>query len=303
MTGLVFSLLASALLSSGHAAAPAPTPLPAGEWTFNGNAASACELTSDGRATDKLGAQLEVQCDQDAQIFGNVVAKLPADYLQQRRVTITAEVRAGAGMEASLWLKTAHNASTLMFENDTEQTLLNAASDDGWAQRSISLPVAADATAVSFGVLLQGSGAVAVRNLRVTVSQAGAVSTTAQAVLEAALNIVKKQTAARSDIAWRVLETEVRVLASGAQETAEVYPAIKYLLTQLGDRRSLLLTPELAAAFDRGNNTPASASSISTIKIFSLPDGANLVLSAITTDLDPRIARNFPTANGETASP
>jgi len=302
MTGLVFSLLASALLSSGHAAAPTQTSLRAGEWSFNGNAASACILESDGRATDKLGAQLEVQCDQDAQIVGNVLAKLPADYLQQRRVTITAEIHADAGMDASLWLKTAHNTSTLMFENDTEQTMLNAASDAGWVQRSISLPVAADATAVSYGVLLQGSGAAAVRNLRVTVSQPGAVSTTAQAVLDAALNVVKQQTAARSDIAWRVLETEVRVLASGAQATAEVYPAIKYLLAQLGDKRSLLLTPELAAAFERGNNTAASAANISTVKIFSLPDGANLVLSAGSTDLDPRIARNWSTT-GATASP
>lgn len=307
MTGLVFGLLASALFS-GSSVSSSHLPLQASEWTFNG-AASACTLESEGRATDKFGAELSVQCPQDAQVFGNVVAKLPADAVHQRRITITAEVRVSAGMDASLWLKTTRDNATLLFENDAEQSLSAVTGDDGWAPRSLSVAVAADATSVSYGVLLQGGGAVAVRNLHVTVSEQGATSPAAQVVLNAALAIVRQQTVTRTDIAWRVLETEVRLFASGAQQTADVYPAIKYLLAQLGDNRSLLLTPELAAAFDHHtepapheSTTANTASGNKPIRIFTLPDGANLILSATTADLDSRVARNW-TTSGQVAAP
>lgn len=298
MTSLL-GLFASALLSPGlsvpSAASAAPSiALPSAAWSFNGDAADACALNSAGHATDDVGVTLEVQCEPGAKILGNALSKLPAAAVQQRRITITAEVRADAGMNTSLWLKTSHDNATLLFENDAEQSLTSAVDAEGWSQRSISLPVSSTATGVSYGVLLQGGGTTAVRNLKVTVSQDGAMSPAAQAVLEAALTIVKQHAAARSDIAWRVLETDVRVFASGAQYSAEVYPAIKYLLAQLGDKRSLLLTPELANVFARSGR---ESNGTAKIQIFTLPDGADLVLSATNADRDARLARNWADAS------
>lgn len=293
MTGLAVGLFVAALWSA-HPVASVPASLDATDWTFNGNAAS-CLLESAGRASDAVGAQLDVRCDQGAQILGNVLMKVPAAALHQRRVTITAEVHVASGMDASLWLKTSHGNATLLFENDAEQALFDTGDHDGWSLRTISLPVAADATTVSYGVLLQGRGEAAVRNLRVAISQPGAMDEAAQHVLDAALDIVKRQTAARRDLQWRVLETDVRLLASGAQQTADVYPAIKYLLAQLGDRRSLLLTPELAAAFTRASDT-AVTSATARVQVFTLPDGANLVLSLA--DVDTRVARNWDSSMG-----
>lgn len=36
-------------------------------------------------------------------------------------------------------------------------------------------------------------------------------------------------------VVWDVVEPKVRALAAGAEKSADVYPAIRYLLAQLGD--------------------------------------------------------------------
>lgn len=301
MKGLLLSLLASAAMSPSHPAGPAvsllreivpPSPT-VSEWSFSGQADQACELQTDGAVTDVVGADLSLLCAEDVQVLGNVLARLPAQSWRQRRVTISVEMQAADAMSASLWLKTLQGATTLMFDDDTEQNLLSTAvTEDGWVRRSITLPVAANATQISFGVLLQGRGAFALRAVQLTVSEPGMIAPAAAQLLDTVIGIVKQQTVLRNDLAWQVLEPQLRLFASGAQSSSEVYPAIKYLLSRLGDKQNLLLTPEVAAALRQVGAANTADTSNARVTMFTLPDGACLVLSR-TPELAVRTAQNL----------
>jgi hypothetical protein len=114
-------------------------------------------------------------------------------------------------------------------------------------------------------------------------------------MLDAAIDIVKQQTIQRDDLAWQVLEPQLRLFTSGAQSAAEVYPAIKYLLSRLGDKQSLLLTPEVAATLNRVSPTSPEQANVAPIHVFTLPDGARLVLSRTPAAAAVRTARNQAT--------
>ncbi len=310
-TGIA-SIVTNGAASVGANSVPAAqvAALPAASnWVFKGESSADCELQTDGSVLSDAGAELWIQCDAQGSVFGNVMLQLPVAQWRQRRVTISAEINTSDSMNASLWLKTQRDTQTLMFDDDTEQSLFDDGYENGgWARREITLPVAADAGKVSLGVMLQGSGRLALRDVRVVVSRAGTIAPEAAQLLDAAIQIVKTRThdgagTVQPALRWQVLEPQLRVLASGAQTTADVYPVIRYLLSQLGDKRSLLMTPELATAMKR--STAAAAASGNTtapIEVFNLPDGARLVLSRVITV--PATDQSVALATGRTdASP
>ena len=57
-------------------------------------------------------------------------------------------------------------------------------------------------------------------------------------VLDAAITIAKNNSLHRNTLAWGTIEPKVRALAAGAETSADVYPAVRYLLAQLGDNHS-----------------------------------------------------------------
>ena len=305
MQGLILSLLASVATPGVHIASTA-TPArmaavpPAGihnhvsDWMFNGQTDADCELRIDGEPFASAGATLALQCQPNAKVLGVVSTGFTAQGWHQRRVTVSVEMPAGDAAHASLWVKTQRQAGrpeTLMFEDDTEQRLLDdAQTDDGWVRRSVTLPIAADANQVSFGVLLHGASGVNLRDVRVNVSEPGMIAPEAAQLLDAAIGIVKQQTAHRTDLRWQLLEPQLRLFASGAQSPAEVYPAIKYLLSRLGDKQSLLLAPDAAKAL--GRNEGDADSGDTRVQVFALPDGAQLVLSRRPAEMNVRTAQN-----------
>ena len=259
-----------------------------GTWQYLGEAAD-CELSSDGGVTLD-GANVTLSCALQSALLGNVQLQLSAQPWRQRRITVSADLKLASGMSATFWLKSQQDGRTLMLEDDTESNwFAKDALDAEWQHREISLPIASDATQVSIGVLVQGLGEVQLRNVRLTASQPGAIPAEVVTWLDAALAIVKQQTEARTDLQWQVLEPQVRVLASGAQTTAEAYPALRFLLSQLGGH-SLLLRPEWAEQLQA-----ATADNTDAIRVgFALPDGARLILAreALIAAIDTRTASN-----------
>jgi hypothetical protein len=107
--------------------------------------------------------------DVPASQFGAATAKVPAEAMKGRRVTVSGEVQArGAAGGASLWLQIDRDTSTLMLDDGMAQPLRG---DVEWTRRSVSLPVPDEATGIVFGVSLQGNGSVAVRGLRLEVDR------------------------------------------------------------------------------------------------------------------------------------
>lgn len=246
------SLLLAFLSSVGH-----QTPLlsQATNWTLRSAKPTVYVLEASGRATDPDGAAVSFRSAAEASgIFGSASSRLPAQAFRGRRVTLSGEVQTrGAVGGASLWLRVDQDSTPLLLDNGAAQAVHG---DAEWTQRSISLPVPDEATAVVVGVRLQAGGAVSVRRLRLEVSAPMAanapLAAPAKEVLDAAMSITRLNSLRRNDVAWDRVEPSVRALAAGAEQSADVYPAITYLLAKLGDRHSFLMPPAQTSQFQTG---------------------------------------------------
>jgi carboxyl-terminal processing protease len=247
------SLLVALFFWSGPQAPPLPEPA---AWTLGGTNPVDFVLEANGSATDPDGARISLRSvAQPAVAFGSVSSRIAAHPVRGRRVTISAELQTrGAVGGASLWLRIDRGIQQLMLDNGTGQTVRG---DSEWTTRSISLPVPMEATNVVFGVLLQpGGGSVSVRRLRLDVSEPFSVdapiAAPAKQVLDAAIKIAKAHSLHRDTLAWDTIEPKVRALAAGAESSAEVYPAVRYLLAQLGDNHSFMMPPAQTTQFKTG---------------------------------------------------
>jgi C-terminal processing protease CtpA/Prc len=176
-----------------------------------------------------------------------------------RRIFIRGEVQTRDAPDgAALWLRVERTGSPITDYGFDGR--LQGGSD--WTARSVSLPVPSDATRISYGVRLWGRGAVSARHLRMEVgavlSPDAPLEASAAAVLQSALDIVKKNGLRRERVSWPVLEREVRTLASGATRTSDVYAAIGHLLAEATDpNHSSLRSPaQWAAMMNAGAETP-----------------------------------------------
>jgi carboxyl-terminal processing protease len=79
-----------------------------------------------------------------------------------------------------------------------------------------------------------------------------AITPAASRVLDEAIDLTRKNALGWKNVAWDVVEPRVRTMAAGAQKPEEVYPAIRYLLEQLGDNHSFLLPPAQTRALRTG---------------------------------------------------
>lgn len=244
--------LTLAVVSSGQRHAQA---LQAGSWSSNGSAAGYV-VEAIGRATDPAGATVTLRSDAAAAgAFGSVGSQLVADEIRGHRVIVSGELQTrGVTRGASLWIRIDRNATMLMMDNGVDRPVRG---DAEWTRYTVSLPVPSDATMIVFGLLLQGNGRVVARNVRV---EAGVLLTTdgplaepARKTLEAALAIVKEHALRRNEVAWNVVEPRVRAYAAGSQTSSEVYPAIRFLLSELGDHHSFLSPPSQTTAMRMGS--------------------------------------------------
>jgi C-terminal processing protease CtpA/Prc len=209
-----------------------------------------------GLATAPAGATVTLRAPAQgaAAGVGNASSTIPADSVRLTRLRLSGELQTtGVSGGASLWLRIDKGPTMLMLDNGVGDALKGTTD---WTGRVISLPVPPEATTVVFGVLLRGEGSVAVRSLRLEAGGAlsvdAPIAPKAKAVVDAALTIARTNSLHRNEIAWPDVEKSVRMLAAGAAETAQTYPAIRYLLAALNDNHSFLLPPVQTTAFRTG---------------------------------------------------
>ena len=94
--------------------------------------------------------------------------------------------------------------------------------------------------------------AIAIASLTCVVARAQPAASGPADVLEAAIGLIKENALRRDAVAWDVVEPRVRAMATGATKSSDVYPAIRYLIDQLGDNHSRMTTPDQTAAFLSG---------------------------------------------------
>jgi carboxyl-terminal processing protease len=229
---------------------------PATEWR-NGGAAAGYVMDAAGLATAPGGATVTLRAPDRPAGSGSTSSTIPADAVRLKRVRLSGELKTtGVSGGASLWLRIDKGPAMLMLENGTGDALQGTTD---WTRRTMSLPVPSDATTLVFGLLLRGEGSVTVRNLRLEAGSAltpdAPIAAKAKAALDEALTIARTHSLHRNEIAWAEVEKSVRSLAAGAAESAETYPAIRYLLASLNDHHSFLMPPAQTTAFRTGGAT------------------------------------------------
>jgi C-terminal processing protease CtpA/Prc len=122
----------------------------------------------------------------------------------------------------------------------------------------VTLYVPSSATRLVFGLLLSGPGEATAQNVRITarprISATAPLAPEAQRELDAAFMIVRRGSLWRDTVTWSAVERDVHAIAAGSETAADTYPAIRALLTRLGDHHSFLMKPHGAAALRTGGS-------------------------------------------------
>ncbi|HKQ73893.1 MAG TPA: S41 family peptidase [Blastocatellia bacterium] len=221
-------------------------------WRLNSDPEAGYVMEANGLATDPDGATVSIRAANSGAVnVGAAACSIAANEFRRLRVTISCELQTrGASGGAALWYRIDRDGTNYEFENSFDEALRG---DVDWTRHSISFLAPAESTNLIFGVILRGGGSVSARNLRITsISADSPMSAHAKAVLDTAISTVKQHALRRNDVDWAKVEPETRARAAGAQMTKDVYPAVKYLLRQLGDRHSHLRTPSQTKAFQTG---------------------------------------------------
>jgi carboxyl-terminal processing protease len=181
---------------------------------------------------------------------GTVMISLAADTLRMRRVTVTSEVR---GHGSTTFTVRGSNYTTRAFSSIGGPL---ATADTQWTSRNLQLIVSRTAARVEIVATIRGEGDIEVRNVKMTVADLPPantpLATDAKRELDSALMIVRQASFWRDTVTWTELETDVRTLAAGSQTPAETYPAIRELLTRLGDHHSFLMPAQQSAQWESG---------------------------------------------------
>ncbi len=285
---VIVTLTQSAAAPPQPALAQSAWALPAPTTTYTG--------TATGQATDTTGASLtlaKTTTTAGEARFGNISATLPAETLRGRRVTLRGELQTRGAGAASLWMRLDRQGGMLLLDNGQDRAVKG---DSRWVPFAVTLPVPASTRTIVIGLMLQGAGAVDARGVRFEIDATrpdGPMSADAKAVLDAAIAVVRKNAWMRDNVDWAVVEPEIRALASGAAKSADVYPAVQYLLAALNDRHSFLLPPAATAAFRSGGaaNPP--------FEVKALVDGIGYVNVPGYSGADMTAMKNFATTAHE----
>jgi carboxyl-terminal processing protease len=262
--------LLACLLSVGLQSSALPSQT---DWSL-GSPPGVYAMEAKGKATLADGASLTLSSViATPPGGGSVLASIPADSLRGRRIVFAGELQTrDVTGGASLWLRMDEGTAMLMLENGMADAQRGTTE---WMKRTVSLPVPPETTRITFGLFLQGGGVATARSVRLEaaapVGADAALPPAVTEVLDAAIALTKKHALRASSVDWSAVEPRVRALAAGAATTADAYPAIRYMLSRLGDRHSSLMPAAQTAMFASGaipNPTP---------EIRSLPGGVGYI--------------------------
>lgn len=165
MKRLAFVVVAIACASVALAAGAVPRG-----WILAGTSPKDYSATSDrsqvhsGAASALLASQVPTPSG-----FGTLMQTAQADVYRGKRIRFTAYVRAeGVGKWAGLWLRVdgAANSPALAFDNMADRPITGTAD---WRVCSIVLDVAQEASAIAYGIILDGPGKVWIDTGRIEV--------------------------------------------------------------------------------------------------------------------------------------
>jgi len=253
-----FSVVALMWTAACTAASSSGFDIADGQWHLRETRPGTYHMTVTGDRAS-IGSMVSLRGDSSsARSYGQVEYSVPIPSTTPQRISLSADIRPhNVRDRATIWIRADRAGKPLV----TEYAQVPARGTSDWQHQETGFVVPESASAIAYGVLLEGPGEVVTRRFSVESialpSSATPPSSAAEADLDSALQLARTYALWRDTVNWTRLEARVRRAAAGARETRDVYPAIRLLAASLGDHHSSFYTPADLRVFRSGFNTPA----------------------------------------------
>lgn len=212
---------------------------------------------SSGTIHDPDGAALSARSTANGVTSMSLSKSMPAGSLRMRRIKWSGRMKTqDVEKFTSLWLRVDGSTGMLVLDNGVSRGLKGT---NDWTPFEATAVVPSRATRIVFGVLLTGTGSVRVEGLKITNDGAldpnAPLADSPQKLLDAAIDVVRRNSVWRDTISWTPAIAEVRELAAGALRDEDVYPALSYLARRLGDNHSGFFPPVASSGIRSGGAT------------------------------------------------
>ncbi len=174
---------------------------------------------------------------------------------------LSGAVRARDAGAASLWLRVAGEHGVLFLDSrgdarepDSRYAESAAADPEGaltWHRYTLELPLPTDAREIALGVSLRGAGVAWFDDLSlvaIDLTELPPPAPRATAYVDAALRILEANSLHAADLDWSTLRAATLEYARGATTAQQAHAAVRYAISELGDRHSYLTSPLAATA-------------------------------------------------------
>lgn len=220
-------------------------------WRTNAHA-GALAFDTAGTLAAPTGVSLSVRSNSDLAPM-TVAKSLAADTMGLRIVRLSGHLRTrDVTRFASIWVEVGSKSGVLIRDRGRNRTSTGTTE---WKKFDVDVSIPRSATRIEFGVVISGTGTADVEGLTLspvrTIDPQAPIGQKPAKLLDSVITMARKHSLCRDTVSWNTLLPEVREIAAGAKEEADVYPAIGFLVTRLGDRHSSFVPPRTAI-----NRTP-----------------------------------------------
>lgn len=217
-----------------------------GQWIVTGSDSVHYTVQGSGDPLGEDGAIVTVQAtDPVPGKFGGSLLTLDAAPYRGHTLVLSADLTThDVSQNAMLWLRAdAQPGQSVGFANSAAMPVSGTTSG---AHREIAIDVPTATTRIVLGTVLSGSGEVVATHLRLAAKPYQSNGTTAAAVLDAAIHIVRAHALHADQVKWNQLEPRLHAMIAGTTLPMDAYAAIHLLLASLQDHHSHLLPPSVA---------------------------------------------------------
>jgi carboxyl-terminal processing protease len=215
--------------------------------------------------------------------FSGVAQAIEPTELKGKLVVFSAQMRSQntIGGNVGVWIRQeGPNSSTVASSFHRPLT-----SQNEWALRRVVLAIPKDTTRLMVAVINGGTGLVWADSVALDVIQfplKQKMSKIAEAYLDSALEHLRATALSASSVDWETASHVAKCLADGAQQPAETYEAIEYLVNQLRDSHSHFVPPDRANQLRSASAPSARVQSrmFENIGIITIPTFATLSKTA-----------------------
>ena len=205
------------------------------EWQTDGAVTLDHAVTRGGEATLRIDQS-------DPSGTGRALRRVAARDVAGDRVRVSGYLRTAAVTSggASLWLRVDGPSGLLDFDGMRERGVTGTAD---WAFYEVEAPLFPEATEITFGVMLRGSGTAWADDLSFTSLHTADLpepSAAARRYLQEALAVMREHSLVRASTDWPALAAAALAQARGAVTSADAHLAVSYALRRLGDNHSYL---------------------------------------------------------------